>query len=137
MLYPMFCLVMLTFVFIYLQLFLRVNSVLKRKVSVKYFRLLDDNRDVPRPIIAGQKHFANLFETPVLFYIVSVLSIALQYESILMVTLAWVFVFSRVVHAVIHNTYNNVLHRMIVFQVSLLCIFLLWILLLIGVSKTH
>lgn len=62
----------------------------------------------------------NLFEAPVLFY---VLCLAIEIAGVtdaLFIGLAWFFVGSRVVHSLIHCTYNKVFHRFVVFIVGVL-----------------
>ena len=42
-----------------------------------------------------------------LFYVLAVLVITLQIDSALMLNLAWVYVALRLVHTIIHITYNS------------------------------
>ena len=61
---------------------------------------------------------ANLFEVPSLFYTAGVLYIALEMSDSVPVTLAWLFVIARLIHTGIHLSYNNVMHRLVVFGVG-------------------
>ncbi len=69
----------------------------------------------------------NQFELPMLFYAAVLLAIAVQ-QPIAdgFVTLAWVFVISRIIHSVIHTTVNIVLVRASVWGVGLLALLLMW-----------
>ncbi|ACR11488.1 MAPEG family protein [Teredinibacter turnerae] len=137
MLYPMFALVMCTFVFIFVQLYLRVHAVKSRAVRMRYFKLYQTNADmqpVPAYLVAGQNHFANLFETPLLFYVAGVLAIVMKVEPTAMVVCGWSYVVTRVVHAFIHCTYNHVLHRAITYWVSLMLLLAMWILLVVNAN---
>ncbi|WP_045855559.1 MAPEG family protein [Teredinibacter purpureus] len=128
MLYPMFAYVAFIFLFICYNFYLRFQSVRGRKVSMGYYRLYDPkNAEIPIAIIAGAKHLANMFETPVLFYVVSILAIVLQQETTVMIGLAWCYVVSRGVHAFVHTTYNNVFHRLIIFWVSIFLLMSMWV----------
>jgi hypothetical protein len=40
---------------------------------------------------------------------------------------AWAFVVTRIVHTCIHLSYNNVLHRLLVFGFRNLCVLAMWI----------
>ena len=68
-------------------------------------------------------NFKNLFEMPVLFYVFCLTIFVTQSVTLMFVGCAWLYVLLRVVHSVIHCTYNNVLHRFIVYALSSLVLF--------------
>lgn len=127
MFYPMFAMVILTFLVAFYLLGLRVVAVRQRKVSIGYFRLNTGANEPPPHILAAARHYSNLFELPLLFYVTCLLAMVMGYQSALLVACAWVFVASRVVHAVIHLSYNNVLHRLLAFLTGAVCILIMWI----------
>ena len=43
-----------------------------------------------------------------LFYVLTILAIMTRHADIIFVVLAWIFVLSRVVHACVHTTSNDV-----------------------------
>ena len=72
------------------------------------------------------ENFRNLFEVPVLFYLLCV-ALALNGASTPgFVTAAWAYVALRVVHSLIHVTYNRVTHRFLVYVASTLLLFGTW-----------
>lgn len=131
MLYPMFAMVVLTFIIFSINFYWRVESVRSRKVHIRYYRLQQDD-NVPPHIVAGGRQMSHLFETPVLFYVACALAIILGLEGAVMIGLAWAYVAARIVHAVIHMTYNNVIHRLVAFQVSFILLLVMWVLLVVG-----
>lgn len=125
----MLALVLLTFTVALINFIWRVRAVRTRQVSIKYFRVFD-GVDAPEYIKAGARHYSNLFELPVLFYTACITAMVLQQQqSIILLILAWVFVAFRVIHAFIHMTYNNVVHRMLSFWGGALTVFVMWIVL--------
>lgn len=52
-----------------------------------------------------------------------------------MIAFAWLYVGCRVVHAIIHTTYNNVVHRMLIFQLGSFILLIIWLLLVAAYSK--
>ncbi len=70
--------------------------------------------------------FANQFELPVLFYLLTVLELITQHADYMFLVLAWIFVLSRLGHAYIHTTSNVVLRRGAVYGVGLLALLLMW-----------
>lgn len=129
MFYPMFALVLLTFVVLAINFFWRVRAVRTRQVSIKYFRVFE-GVDAPEYLKAGARHYANLFELPVLFYVACLTAMLLQQQqSLILLILAWAFVIFRVIHALIHMSYNNVLHRMLAFWGGVLSVLGMWIVL--------
>lgn len=131
MLLPMFGMVVLTVVVAMVAVRHRFSAVRNKSVSIKYFRSMQ-GQDVPEHIVKSTRCFNNMFEIPVLFYVVCTLFIALELDSLLAVVLSWLFVIFRVVHTVIHLTYNNVVHRMLAFWSGIVTVLLLWIMLLLA-----
>jgi hypothetical protein len=83
-------------------------------------------QDVPELVTKTTRCINNMFEAPTLFYAVSVLYIAVGVNSNVAVGLAWCFVALRLLQAVIHLSYNHVLHRMVSFFLGLACLAGLW-----------
>ncbi len=77
-------------------------------------------------LIQTARHYSNLFEAPVLFYVVCILGILLNFNGTLFVTLAWIYVIARVAHTIIHTGSNVVRIRMRVFAFSWLALIVMW-----------
>ena len=72
-------------------------------------------------------NFRNLFEVPVLFYLLCV-ALALNGGSTPgFVAGAWGYVGLRALHSLIHVTYNRVMHRFLAYAASTLLLFGMWI----------
>ena len=130
MLYPMFAMVVLTLIVGLIAVRVRFASVRSGDVHPKYFKLMQ-GFDVSESVIKTTRSFNNMFEVPTLFYVVCTLYVSLGLNGWLGIILAWLFVFSRCVHAYIHLTYNHIIHRMYAFWVGILCVLALWIVLLV------
>ena len=126
MLYPMFFMVMLTFVILLFTLRIRLTSVRRGEMSLSYYSMFQ-GEEIPDLVIKTSRNVANLFEVPILFYTAGVLYIALEMSDSVPVTLAWLFVIARVIHSGIHLSYNNVMHRLIVFGLGNLPVLGMWI----------
>ena len=72
-------------------------------------------------------NFRNLFETPVLFYALMAIAIGAGHTPGWLVAGAWAYVLLRVVHSIIHCTYNTVMHRFAAFGISFLLVVVLWL----------
>ena len=62
-----------------------------------------------------------------LFYVAIMLALTLMLQDPVLVYLAWVFVVFRIVHAVIHVTYNNVMHRFLVYVLGSVAVMGMWV----------
>lgn len=129
MLYPMFMMVMLTFVVMLITVRVRTSSVRRGDVPLSYFSVFQ-GENIPEMVHKTSRHFDNLFEMPVLFYVAGLLYIALDLTDPLIVQIAWAFVVSRIVHTCIHLGYNNVFHRLIVFGIGNICVLAMWIMII-------
>ncbi len=126
MLNPMFALVMLTFLVMVLTFRSRASAVRRGDVPLKHFALMQDG-ELPDFVVKTSRNFSNLFETPVLFYTAGVVYIALDLTATRPILCAWLYVAARCLHTLIHLTYNNVLHRLIVFGLANLALLVMWI----------
>ena len=124
--YPVFSLVILTFIMAFATGISRFISVRRKDINPKYYIFMSGYTP-PDYVQKLSRNFANLLETPILFYLLAVLLIALQIDSALMVKLAWLYVFFRLVHSAIHVSYNHVLHRFTAFLLSMLTLLAMWI----------
>ncbi|WP_417450703.1 MAPEG family protein [Kordiimonas sp.] len=86
--------------------------------------------ELPAAAKYSSQNFQNLFEIPVLFYVLSFCALITGLGGTMMVTLAWIFVGSRVVHSLIHCTYNTVIHRFIAFLVGVFALIAMLLLLI-------
>jgi hypothetical protein len=71
-------------------------------------------------------NFTNLFEFPVLFYVLCLAMEATDMGTEGYVTAAWVFVVLRAAHSLIHVTYNRVFHRFIAWMLGAAWLFAMW-----------
>ncbi len=64
------------------------------------------------------RNFVNLFEMPVLFYVLCLASYVMHNVSEALLVLAWIYVVFRIVHSLIHVTYNKIIHRFSIYATS-------------------
>jgi hypothetical protein len=126
MVYPMFMMVVLTFVVFLIAFRVRTGSVQRGEVSIKYYSVFQ-GENIPELVHKTTRHFANLFEVPVLFYVAGLLYLVLEQSGSFAIYCAWAFVATRVVHSFIHLGYNNVLHRLVAFAAGNACVLAMWI----------
>ena len=72
-------------------------------------------------------NFRNLFEVPVLFYVLCIALVLNGGSTPGFVAAAWAYVALRSLHSLIHVTYNRVMHRFLVYVASTLLLFAMWI----------
>ena len=77
--------------------------------------------------VTAADNFANLLETPLLFYAICTIIFVAGEVTQLQLLLAWLYVALRCLHSLIHVTYNRVIHRWIVYVTSTVCLFAMWV----------
>jgi hypothetical protein len=102
----------------------RTAAVKAGNVRISDFR---ENRHEPRESVFVHNNLLNQFQLPVLFYVVCICLYVTQGNSVVTVALAWLFVLSRYVHAVIHVTSNRVRYRQPAFLLGYIFLGLLWL----------
>jgi len=82
--------------------------------------------------------FDNQFQLPVLFFVAAGVALFLI-PSAFEVVLAWLFVLSRIAHATIHASRNNVVHRFWAYVLGFAVLIAFWLDLLVRllVTATH
>jgi len=68
-------------------------------------------------------NFINLFEVPVLFYVLVLATMAAGISDGLLLVLAWTFVGLRALHSLIQCSYNRVMHRFSAYSLATLALF--------------
>ena len=129
----MFAMVVLTFVVLVTLFRSRVGAVREGRVSAAYFRIYQGEVE-PECTAKPARHFANLFEAPVLFYVACLASMILHFAGIVMQVLAWLYVAARVMHAYVHLGGNRLRRRIRAYFVSWLVLLAMWIYLVAGIS---
>ena len=71
--------------------------------------------------------FHNQLEIPVVFYVLIALALITQQTDTIFVVLSWLFVLSRLAHAFIHVTSNNVRYRGPAYLVGVAVLMAMWI----------
>jgi hypothetical protein len=79
-------------------------------------------------------NFRNLFEVPVLFYLLCVALVLNGGSTPGFVAAAWAYVALRALHSLVHVTYNRVMHRFLAYVASTLLLFGMWIAFFVGIT---
>jgi hypothetical protein len=128
LLYPALLLVLHTLLVAAYLGYRRYGAVSRGEASPEYYEAYLGEEPASLRVIA--RHFSNLLEVPLLFYVLTVIAVITQLTGALLVLLAWAYVLLRLVHSYIHLGPNVVLWRFRVYALSMLV--LLVYLLVIG-----
>ena len=85
-----------------------------------------ESAKVPGSVGIPNRNYMNLLEAPLLFYAVCFTCFMAQQTDSSALLIAWIYVGLRVVHSLIHLSYNNVAHRLIAFAASNVVLAVLW-----------
>jgi hypothetical protein len=124
-LWPMGALAMLTFIVLSLIPVRRFRAAFAGKVTAHDFKL-GESANVPPHVSLANRNYMNLLEFPQLFYVICLMLYVTDRVDIMFYQLAWAYVALRGVHSVIHITYNNVMHRLVIFAISNFVLIAMW-----------
>jgi hypothetical protein len=88
---------------------------------------VQDGADGDIPGALANPNFADLLEMPVLFYVICLMLFVTNRVTDLFLYLAWAYVALRVLHSLIHLTYDNMRQRMALFALSNLVVIVMWV----------
>jgi hypothetical protein len=134
--YPMFAMVVLTAVVLVTLFRSRVAAVRQGLLPLAYFGIYQGELE-PESTAKPARHFANLFEIPVLFYVGCLAAMITNVTGIAMQALAWAYVAARLVHASIHLGSNRIRYRLRAYFCSCLILLAMWIYLVAAVSMSR
>lgn len=123
--YPLFAMFLLSAVVLITMFRTRVRAVKSGQIKAGYFKTYE-GVNLPEDVIKTARHFSNLFETPVLFYVICIVGIIFSVESMLFIALAWAYVVARSIHAYIHIGRNKLPLRMLTYTLSWLIMAGMW-----------
>ncbi|MEZ6029685.1 MAG: MAPEG family protein [Hyphomonadaceae bacterium] len=128
---PAAVLALWTLLVLFLIPFRRFRAAAAKRVTAEDFRFGESAR-VPADVSVPNRAWMNLLEAPVLFYVACMIWHAIGQVTDLVVAIAWTYVGLRIVHTLVHVTYNNVFHRLSIFALSNLALTVFWILLAVA-----
>ena len=128
---PLFVEVALTFVLLFWMAYGRTRAIRVGEIKMRDIAMREPNW--PPGITQVGNAYHNQLELPVLFYVLTILSLVTRHADLLFVVLAWIFVASRVVHAYIHVTDNNVNRRGPMFGLGALVLTIMWLVFMVRI----
>jgi len=123
---PVVVLVFWTLIVLLLVPRARFKAARERRVRAADFAL-GESENVPPETRLPNRNFMNLLETPVLFYVACLVLYVIGKVDAWAIGLAWAYVVVRIAHSLVHLTYNNVIHRLRIYALSIVPLVALWV----------
>src|SRR5688572_28895903 len=133
-LYPQFVMFLLAAVVLLRMRTLRFGAVREGQLTVGYFRAFE-GAVPPDPLRVIERHFANLFEVPMLFHIGCLMAYATRFVHGWAVGAVWLYVVLRIVHTTVHLTRNDVIVRFSLYMASNVVLAAFWGLLFVRLVR--
>ena len=129
----------LAHVLLVIMLFILLATRKARAVTAKAVDLREtaiNNKAWTSDVVKVSNNIENQFETPILFYIVCVVSFLAGAADTINIALAWAYVALRYVHSYVHTGSNYVPNRMKIFSASLLIVLILLVRLVVQMASS-
>lgn len=128
---PLFAQVLLTAVLFCWMSYCRAAIMRSGEIHPREVALRQPNWP-PRVLqIANAAH--NQLETPVLFYVLTILAIITRQADLVFVVMAWIYVALRLAHACVHVTTNRLALRGGVFALGFMVLMLMWLIFIVRI----
>ena len=105
----------------------RLGEIRARRISIGQFRTYETEDQMPAHLLKASRHYKNLFEMPILFYVIVLFALVSKASDTTTSVLVIAFCLLRSWHTFIHLGANNVIHRMYLFAASLVSLICLWV----------
>jgi hypothetical protein len=133
-LYPVFAMVLLVAIVLVRMARMRFSAVARGEMSARFYRTYAEGEE-PEHMRVVTRHFVNLFEMPVLFYVVVILTYVTDQVGYWMIGCAWGYVGLRYLHSWVHLGSNDVLLRFRIFFASGMVLWAMWATLLVQLLR--
>jgi hypothetical protein len=127
---PLFVQVLLTLVVAYMLAGHRMRAAARGEVPANV-ALREPNW--PPHVRQVENNYLNQFELPVLFYVLTILSILTRHADLFFVLMAWVFVVLRIFHAYVHLTSNILRIRGPLFVAGAIVLTIMWVVFIVRI----
>jgi len=105
----------------------RFHAIRKHGIPLRAFKDRRSAAETRGATGTASDNFKNLFELPMLFYFATLVVFVTHNVSPWVLWLSWAYVFSRIIHSLIHMTYNKVLHRFFSYIAGSALLWALWV----------
>ncbi len=119
---PVFTMILLTLVVWAYMYSKRIPFIRRNHLSADQLTPTEFTRLSPPEISNSSDNLKNLFEVPVLFYVLAIYLYTTNQVDNAHLTAAWIFVVFRVLHSAVHCTINIVMLRFCLYFISTLSI---------------
>ena len=120
---PFFATILLTllvWVYLYIR---RISFIVRRKTESQDLAVPDALAKIsPSSVSNPSDNFKNLFEIPVIFYALVLYLFVTEQVDIVYMSAAWIFVVFRILHSIIHCTFNFIMLRFYFYLFSTLAV---------------
>ena len=124
---PVCAMVLVTLaVWIYLYI-TRVGELRRQRIHPQVLADAKRSDEVLKDVVNPSDNFENLFEVPVLFYVLVGSVLLAGLNDIYYIYGFWLFVSFRAIHSFIHCTYNKIMHRFTAYAMSSSVVWFLWL----------
>ncbi|QIR36101.1 hypothetical protein HCG51_04530 [Tolypothrix sp. PCC 7910] len=113
-------LTLLVWAYMYIR---RINFITSRKLKPQELTISNTLAQISPPSVSNPSdNLKNLFEIPVLFYALVLYLFITQQVDTVYVLAAWIFVVFRVLHSIVHCTFNLVILRFYLYLFATLAV---------------
>jgi hypothetical protein len=133
-LYPVFAMVALVAFVLNRMRSMRFAAVRSGEIGAGFFRAYEGEE--PEALRVVSRHFTNLFEMPVLFYVAVLMTYVTGQVTLILVALAWLYVALRYAHSFVHLGSNGLIQRFTVYIASAVVLFVMYAALLVQLVLT-
>jgi hypothetical protein len=122
---PVFVMIGLTFALLIGMVGARRTALVSRETRIRDIALGQPNWPVRATQIGNC--YRNQFELPVLFYVLIAIALPIRHADLIIVILSWVFVISRLIHAGVFVSSNDLGRRSMAWLVGALVLLVMWV----------
>ena len=125
---PLSIMVILNLFIIYRLLYMATVYTIRKNIRLSQFRIYEG--EFPDRLWSARQQYQNMFEIPILFYLLCLLNIFFNNYTQFDIILAWGFVAFRIIHFFIriqNQKHINIIPRTLVFVISLTFLTIAWI----------
>ena len=119
---PVFAMLLLTII-VWLYMFMkRIPWIQSADLTPEQMRPGEFEKNQPEDVLNPSSNFKNLFEIPILFYVLVFFLFVTEQVDMIHVAAAWLFALTRYAHSFVHCTFNHVMTRFMLYLAGVITV---------------
>ena len=116
--YPAIVLIIYTILCVFIKQFTLVHALRSKHINLKQLPLLISSENQPKSVVKATYNLKRLYQSPILFYTITLLLLYTHTNQTYFIYLSWAFVVCQILYSIIQLSYSKFAYQLILEMIS-------------------